>query len=173
MFEVERYLRRGGRLQCSLFRPFGSSKPGVCGANNKVLLTWLPCFPILAPFKLKSHSILIHTNISPPKLKYYGRQELYSQSHKIQCKKALLVQDWVLRWNFHLLLSWVKQPYGWIISRKNTGIVGKLQNSALCSECNSSALGQAGVHWRLDPAWALMSLPSFADDHYHRIWGEG
>ena len=37
--------------------------------------------------------------------KYYGRQELYSQSHKIQYKKALLAQDWVLRWNFHLLSS--------------------------------------------------------------------
>ena len=69
-------------VHCSLFRPFGSSKPGVCGANNKVLLTWLPCFPILAPFKLKSHSILIDTNISPPKLKeiLWKTRTLFSKS---------------------------------------------------------------------------------------------
>ena len=98
MFEVERYLRRGGRLHCSLLRPFGSSKPGVCGANNSFvdLITQLPHF---SPLQIEIAQLTYRYKYIPfPNLKkYYGRQELYSQSHKIQYKKALLAQDWVLR----------------------------------------------------------------------------
>ena len=81
MFEVERYLRRGGRLHCSLFRPFGSSKPGVCSANNS-FVDLITLLPHLAAFKLKSHSLLTDTNISPPKLKdiLWKTRTLFSKS---------------------------------------------------------------------------------------------
>ena len=82
----------------SLFRPFGSSKPGVCSANNSFvdLITLLPHF---SPLQIEIAQLTYRYKYIPfPNLKkYYGRQELYSQSHKIQCKKALLAQDWVLR----------------------------------------------------------------------------
>ena len=98
MFEVERYLRRGGRLHYSLFTPFRSSEPGVCGANNSFvdLITLLPHFSLL---QIEIAQLTYRYKYIPfPNLKkYYGRQELYSQSHKIQYKKALLAQDWVLR----------------------------------------------------------------------------
>ena len=70
----------------------------MCGANNSFvdLITLLPHF---SPLQIEIAQLTYRYKYIPTQtLKaYYGRQELYSQSHKIQCKKALLAQDWVLR----------------------------------------------------------------------------
>ena len=124
----------------SLFRPFGSSKPGVCGANNS-FVDLITLLPHLAAFKLKSHSLLTDTNISPPKLKdiLWKTRTLFSKSQN-SMQKGLVGPGLGTTLKFLLVII------------KNNCIVGKLQISALCSECNSSALGQPGVHWRPDLA---------------------